>query len=144
MLVLARTAHQGVLQCAPVGSGFGMYLTSSYKELTRSAILVAVRYQLPDHSNSSRGGALERRPQVRLHRGSLRQRSRRKGWNYGHREAKMITKEMGPRVSWGQHDKAGSGSRATRSEIQMIGSWMEGVWCEERTRGVVHDQGHEL
>lgn len=121
-----------------------MYLKSSYKELTRTTILVAVRYQLPDHSNSSRGGTMERRPQVRLHQGGLRQLSRRKGWNYGHREAKMITKEMGPRVSWGHHDKAGSGSWATRSEIQMISSLMEGVWCEEGTRGVVHDQGHEL
>lgn len=48
------------------GNKFGVYFKSSRKELTRTATLVSVGYQLRDHRKSIRGGAVARRPQADL------------------------------------------------------------------------------
>ena len=141
MLVIAHTAHQAELYSTPVGSGLGGCLKSS-EELKRTR-LVAVRHQLPDHRQLQQRWFYGQETPRQTSPSSLRKLSRRKGWNYGPGEAKMLTKKMVPNVSCGQLARLEVG---VWQQVRDPAVWQqdEGVRCEEWTRGVVHDQGHEL
>lgn len=79
----------------------------------------------------------------KLHQGSLRLVSRRKEWNYGQREAKIIANKDGDKCfmlevlqSW--EWELGSKVRNQGDQQQ------DKAWCEEQVRGVGHDHSHEL
>lgn len=89
---------------------------------------------------------MDSRPQAKLHQGSLRQASRRKDWNYGPREAKIITTTTRKRWCQVSHEGGntslgvGAGGKVRNQDDQQ----QDGGRYEKGARGAVHNHGHEL